>query len=168
MKKIVLILVLLCVAAYTFIPSVAVTDVHDVLRLHILAPGDSADEQALKLCVRDSVSQYLTPVVSRASSLEEAMYLVGAELDAIEDVARERVKQEGADVDVRVSLERCDFPDREYNGVVYPAGEYEALRIELGEAQGQNWWCVIFPPLCFGTPSPALRIKSFFKELFSW
>lgn len=122
-----------------------------VLRLHILANSDSEADQALKLRVRDA----LLPLFEAVPTYEDARAFVldhgAALLEACEAVLRaERVPY-----GVQLLLGVCDFPDRVYNGVPFPAGAYDALRVVLGDGAGHNWWCVLFPPLCIVTPDGA-------------
>ncbi|MBQ7032357.1 MAG: stage II sporulation protein R [Clostridia bacterium] len=121
----------------------------NVLRLHVLANSDAEEDQNLKLAVRDRLLQESrtlftdceTPAQSKAVFLQEKSKLTAA---AADEIARQ-----GYCYPVSVSLEKTYFPTKYYDGVAFPAGEYEAVRVEIGEAAGQNWWCVMFPPLCF-------------------
>ncbi len=121
----------------------------NVLRLHVLANSDSREDQNLKLLVRDRLlaeSRALfidctTPAESRAVFLREK--------EKLETAAREEIAANGYAYPVSLSLEKTYFPTRYYQNIALPAGEYDAVRVEIGEAAGQNWWCVMFPPLCF-------------------
>lgn len=114
-----------------------------VLRLHVLAASDSETDQALKLRARDAVMAYLTPLLADCGSRSEAERITEANLQAIAQIAADAAGQRAA-----VSLARESFTAREYDGFALPAGQYAALRIELEGGGGQNWWCVVFPPLC--------------------
>lgn len=116
-------------------------------RLHIIANSDSAADQAVKLQVRDAVVEYLTPLVSQAADSAEAEAIVAAELPNLERLAAGICQDYG--YGCRGEVGSFDFPAKRYGQTVLPAGEYRALRLNLGEAAGHNWWCVIFPPLCF-------------------
>ena len=120
----------------------------DVLRLHVLANSDSAEDQALKLQVRDRVLDYATAVLQRSADMTAAQQELQQELPRIESIARAAVAAEGYDYAVTASLGQAEFPLKEYDGFSLPAGEYTALRLVIGEGEGQNWWCVVFPPLC--------------------
>ncbi len=121
----------------------------NVLRLHILANSDSIDDQALKLKVRDRVLAYTAEILPESGeSLEAVEATVTEHLAQIEDVAQEIVREEGCDDPVTAELVEMEFEDRTYDTLVMPAGEYDALRITIGEAEGQNWWCVMYPALC--------------------
>ena len=115
-----------------------------LVRLHILAHSDSALEQGIKLDVRDAVLAYLEPKLEKTSDSSQAELVIMENIDGIARAAR-RVSQ-GRPVSVSLSTER--YPTRHYGSFALPAGEYRSLRVTLGEGQGQNWWCVVFPPLC--------------------
>jgi stage II sporulation protein R len=120
-----------------------------VVRLHVLANSDSAADQALKLQVRDAILARMPELFAGAQSQAEALQIVGGHLSEVEAIASQVVKDSGYDYPVHASVGRFDFPDRQYGEVELPAGTYEALRLEIGAAEGANWWCVLFPPLCF-------------------
>lgn len=116
-------------------------------RLHIIANSDSAADQALKLQVRDGVVAYLTPLLAEAETREQAEEIVVASLAQLEALAAGITADFGYGAKAEVG--RFDFPAKRYGEIYLPAGEYQALRLRLGEAAGHNWWCVLFPPLCF-------------------
>lgn len=121
----------------------------EVLRLHILANSDSAADQEVKLQVRDAVLETTGDLFSAAGTLEEAQAAAAENLPAIEDAARRVLEEEGYSYPVKAELTRMYFDTREYGeDTTLPAGEYQALRLSLGEAKGHNWWCVMFPPIC--------------------
>ena len=115
-----------------------------LVRLHVIAASDETAEQELKLRVRDNVLEYLTPVLDKAESPEEAQRIINGELTSIKAAAE--ACAEGRSVSVTLGQEY--YPTREYEGFTLPAGQYQSLRIILGEGKGHNWWCVVFPPLC--------------------
>ena len=121
----------------------------NVLRLHILANSDSIDDQALKLKVRDRILEYTDTLLSASGeTLEETEKTVAVHLDDMKAIAQKVVQQEGCSYTVDAQLVKMEFDDRTYGTLTMPAGEYDALRITLGEAKGQNWWCVMYPSLC--------------------
>ena len=124
-----------------------------VVRLHVLANSDSEEDQALKLLVRDAILERAEDLLSKSGDREEAEGLLRGRLLEFEQVAAAVIAQAGYDYPVRVELEDTQFPTKEYDGFTLPAGEYLALRVLIGEAKGQNWWCVVFPPLCLGSVS---------------
>ncbi len=118
-----------------------------IFRLHIIANSNSAEDQAVKLKVRDAVLEYEAEnldAVSAAKTREELMTHGAELLEIIEGVLRSN----GFDYGAQMLVGTFPFPDREYNGVLYPAGDYDAFRVILGDGAGENWWCVMFPPLC--------------------
>lgn len=119
-----------------------------VLRLHILANSNSSFDQNLKLKVRDKVVEFLTPKLENSTDLNETKKIISGNMDNIKNIASE-VVSEYADYPIAVSLNTSNFPTKHYQKVSFPAGEYEALKIIIGEGKGNNWWCVMFPPLCF-------------------
>ena len=130
----------------------------DLIRLHVLAHSDHPDDQAVKIKVRDAVIEYLTPHLAGAIDSSDARRIVSEQEEALEAVVRDTVADAGADYPVRLDTGRFEFPVRAYGGLVLPAGNYEAVRILLGEAEGKNWWCVLFPPLCFVSGTQATAV----------
>ena len=119
-----------------------------VVRLHVLANSDSEEDQALKLLVRDAVLERATALLERTESRAEAETLLRESLPELETIGEETVRANGYSYDVAAELEDTSFPTKDYDGFSLPAGEYLALRILIGAGAGQNWWCVVFPPLC--------------------
>lgn len=119
-----------------------------VVRLHVLAHSDSEEDQALKLVVRDAVLTEAEQLLSDTGSRAEAEGLLRGRLLELEALANETVRDAGYDYPVVVELKETEFPTRTYDGFSLPAGDYLALRVLIGDAAGQNWWCVVFPPLC--------------------
>lgn len=115
-----------------------------LVRLHVIAASDETAEQELKLRVRDNVLEYLTPVLDKAESPEEAQRIINGELTSIKATAEACAGGRS----VSVTLGQEYYPTREYEGFTLPAGQYQSLRVILGEGKGHNWWCVVFPPLC--------------------
>lgn len=116
----------------------------DLLRLHVIPVSDAPEEQELKLRVRDAVLAYLRPQLEQAPDRAAAIELLRADLEGVRRAAESAA--EGRRVQVTLGRER--YPLRQYEGFRLPAGEYESLRVVLGEGEGHNWWCVVFPPLC--------------------
>lgn len=115
-----------------------------LLRLHVIAASDEPEEQALKLRVRDAVLDYLSPLLEGAADRDAARAILACELENVRAAAE--TAAEGREVRVTLGQER--YPLRQYEGFTLPAGTYESLRVVLGEGEGQNWWCIVFPPLC--------------------
>ena len=121
----------------------------EVLRFHILANSDSEEDQALKITVRDRVLDYLDEEMPEATDAQETARWMRRHVEELEEVSRKTVTGQGYEYPVNAAVTTCWFPDRTYGDMTFPAGNYEALRIELGDAQGHNWWCVLYPGLCF-------------------
>lgn len=174
MKKLVLVLVVLaCLISGAVISSnyTAKENVSSAyLRIHIRANSNDEIDQGVKYAVKESVVNYLTPKISEVSTLDEAMVIIEGNLSEIENIANNVLKINGFLYFARASLNRENFPTRSYEDLVLSEGIYDALIIELGSAGGDNWWCVIYPPLCFvgkNTEGDKIRYKSFIYELFS-
>jgi stage II sporulation protein R len=120
-----------------------------VMRLHVLANSDTEEDQALKRAVRDAILAEVTPLFAEAGSAAKAKEIVRAALPQMEEIAARVVRSWGKSYTVRAEMGRFDFPGKAYGKVFLPAGLYEALRIQIGEAAGANWWCVLWPPMCF-------------------
>lgn len=120
-----------------------------VLRFHVLANSDSEEDQELKLMVRDAVGIYMNRLLENASSQEESVRIAETHLNEIEQIAEHVVREQGYDYPVQAVVEWTDFPDKTYGQYRMPAGRYEALRVLIGEGEGQNWWCVMYPNMCF-------------------
>lgn len=116
----------------------------NLVRLHVVAASDDEYEQALKLRVRDAVLAYLEPELEGAENSAAARELISARLEGIARAAYSAAEGRG----VSVSFSQEDYPTRQYEGFALPAGEYDSLRVVIGEGAGHNWWCVVFPPLC--------------------
>lgn len=124
-----------------------------VVRLHVLANSDSEEDQALKLQVRDAVTERTAALLEEASGRREAETVLRQHLPELKRLAAEAIAAADYGYSVEVELAETEFPTREYDGFSLPAGEYLALRVLIGEAAGRNWWCVVFPPLCTAAAS---------------
>lgn len=120
----------------------------EVLRFHVVADSDRKEDQELKLKVRDGVLEYLEEEMPD-ESISEIRSWVRGHTDQIEEVCRKVLSENNSDQTVSAAVTTCYFPDKTYGTVTFPAGNYEALRIELGAAEGHNWWCVLYPGLCY-------------------
>ncbi|MDR3591433.1 MAG: stage II sporulation protein R [Negativicutes bacterium] len=136
------------------------TGAGELIRLHILANSDSPEDQRVKLQVRDAVNNYLAPLLSEAPTAGAARQIVAEQREGILEVARAEVRRSGASYPVAMETGWFDFPLRSYGTLVLPAGRYEAVRILLGEGRGANWWCVLFPPLCFVDATGAVAVPA--------
>lgn len=121
----------------------------DLIRFHVVANSDSDEDQALKRAVRDAILEEMSPQLVKAQSVEEARQLIRDLGPEMERIAQRVIREWGKDYEARAEYGRFSFPTKSYGSLVLPAGEYEALQIKIGKAQGSNWWCVLFPALCF-------------------
>lgn len=121
----------------------------EVFRFHVLANSDREEDQKLKMMVKDDVIRYMKQSLPHTDSVEKTRVWAGTHLGEIQTVADHRIRREGFHYPVKVEVTTCYFPEKTYGDVTFPKGDYEALRIEIGQAEGQNWWCVLYPNLCF-------------------
>ena len=119
-----------------------------MIRLHVLANSDEQYDQDLKLLVRDKVLAEATALLEESADMQDARTRLENALPQLEQTARQEIAAQGYDYTVSARLENTEFPLKEYDGFALPAGEYLALRVLIGDAEGQNWWCVVYPPLC--------------------
>jgi stage II sporulation protein R len=120
-----------------------------IIRFHVIANSDSKDDQALKLKVRDKVLEYMQPKLKKSKSIEESRKVIKQNNEEIIAIANRVIKENGYNYSVRTTLSNENFPIKTYGNITLPQGEYEAYRIIIGTGKGQNWWCVMFPPVCF-------------------
>ncbi len=120
-----------------------------ILRFHVLANSDSQQDQQLKLQVRDVVGIYMGDLLKNAQSLEESQTITKQHLDDIEQIAYNEIVKRGYNYSAEASLETVEFPEKKYGDYTFPKGKYHALRLVIGTGCGQNWWCVMYPNLCF-------------------
>ena len=140
-------------------------DANAYLRVHIRANSNSAEDQEVKYKVRDEVVSYLTPIVAECNTKAEAMEKIGANLEGAAKVADETLKKYGYTYGARASLRQEEFPTRVYQEATLEAGVYDALILELGTGTGDNWWCVVYPPLCFGGSTCKVEYRSKIAEI---
>ena len=163
---------MVCVLVFFLIlgllPTHGEAEIYDkVVRLHVLAQSDSEQDQALKLKVRDAVLSYCADELLDCQSRAEAEERLGGMLERLTELADETVKKEGFDYTATVTLGVEEYPRKRYDGLCFPRGEYLSLRVILGEGEGQNWWCVLFPSLCLGSVSAKEQEKAFISAGFT-
>lgn len=137
------------ISAISYVNAVSEYIASSVFRLHVIANSDSDEDQSLKYKVRDSVLEYMNEIAKDCTSKEEVITLANEYQDEFKRIAKQVIQENGYNYDVTISIGNFEFPTKTYGDISLPAGNYDALRIEIGEAKGQNWWCVMFPPLCF-------------------
>lgn len=121
----------------------------EVFRLHVIANSDTEKDQELKLKVKTRIVEYLKEILGEDAGLEETKEAVLTHLTEIEQEAENFIEEQGFDYPVEAVVEKTYFPEKTYGDCTFPAGEYEALKVKIGSAKGQNWWCVLYPSLCF-------------------
>lgn len=120
-----------------------------LIRFHVIANSDSEEDQALKLKVRDRIIDKVSIKLEKAESLDQARDILNSSIEEVNSIAREVIIEEGFNYDVNTMLSNENFPDKIYGDYIFPQGTYEAYIVIIGSGEGQNWWCVMFPPLCF-------------------
>lgn len=120
-----------------------------ILRFHVVANSDSEEDQAVKLMVRDAVGSYMEPLLEGAKDREETVEIVEEHLDEVVQIAGEVLQENGFSYRADASVEMTYFPTKTYGQYTFPEGEYLALKVNLGESRGHNWWCVLYPNMCF-------------------
>ena len=126
-----------------------------LIRFHVIANSDNEEDQNLKLKVKNKVIDYLYPYLNNSQSLDESRQIIKDRMQEVKKLAEEVIKDNNYEYDIQVELSRENFPDKSYGNITLPQGNYEAFRIIIGDGQGKNWWCVMFPPLCFVDESKA-------------
>ena len=121
----------------------------EVFRLHVIANSDTEKDQELKLKVKTRIVEYLKEILGEDAGLEETKEAVLTHLTEIEQEAENIIEEQGFDYPIEAVVEKTYFPEKTYGDCTFPAGEYEALKVKIGSAKGQNWWCVLYPSLCF-------------------
>lgn len=137
------------VSAVSYVSAVSENIANSVFRLHVIANSDSAEDQALKLKVRDSLLLYMNNLSKNCSSKEEVIELAKQNQEQLKQIAEKTITENGFSYPVSVEIGISDFPTKTYGDISLPAGTYDALRVKIGDSKGKNWWCVMFPPLCF-------------------
>ncbi|MGY0374332.1 stage II sporulation protein R [Clostridium sp. JNZ J1-5] len=125
------------------------TIANKLIRFHVIANSDTTEDQALKLKVRDEILAYMAPKLKESKSIEESRKIIGENNEVIKEIAKKVIKKNGYNYSVDAKLSHENFPVKSYGNITLPQGNYEAYRVIIGNGEGRNWWCVMFPPLCF-------------------
>jgi len=144
LKRRILLFIALCL-----LPACAMSETSDYVRLHVIAADDTPQAQSLKLKVRDAVLECARPLLEDAPDANAAWDIVRAQSGTLLEAAAQCARANGYDGPVACQTGVFPFPDRQYGGITVPAGDYRALRVVIGAGQGRNWWCVLFPSLCY-------------------
>ena len=161
-----LLFIYISISAISYAQNISSDISNSVFRLHVLANSDSKEDQELKLKVRDALLKYMNSICSNCNSKESAISIVTKNKEIFEKIANKTIQDEGYTYTVKVNIGSYNFPTKHYGDISLPAGYYDALRIEIGEAKGHNWWCVMFPPLCFVDASSGI-VPEESKELLN-
>ena len=137
------------ICAFSYAQNISTDIADNVFRLHVLANSDSEEDQNLKYKVRDNLLSYMNEICGNCSNKQEAIALVEKNKENFRLIALNTIEGEGYSYDVNINIGNFEFPTKDYGDISLPAGFYDALRVKIGEAKGRNWWCVMFPPLCF-------------------
>ncbi len=137
------------ISAFSYVTSVSSQLEDSLFRLHVIANSDSKEDQDLKYIVRDKLIEYMNSISLNATNKEEAMQIAKEHINDFKQIAKQTIIDNGYSYNVEVEIGNFSFPTKTYGDISIPAGLYDALRVKIGEAKGQNWWCVMFPPLCF-------------------
>ncbi len=158
------------ICAISYAQNISTDIANSVFRLHVIANSDSEEDQNLKYIVRDNLLKYMNSICENCKTKEDAIAMVEKNKTAFEQIAMNTIKEQGYDYSIKINIGNFEFPTKDYGDISLPAGYYDALRVEIGEAKGKNWWCVMFPPLCFVDVSSGVvpdESKEFMKNSLS-
>lgn len=152
-KRLIIVLLLLIlfifISAISYVSAVSNNIANGVFRLHVIANSDSPEDQNLKYIVRDELIKYMNTLAKDCNSKQEVIEIAKNNISNFENIAKKTIKDNGFNYNVTVEIGNFDFPTKTYGDITLPAGTYDSLKIKIGKSEGQNWWCVMFPPLCF-------------------
>lgn len=140
---------------------------NSVFRLHVIANSNSEEDQNLKYLVRDELISYMNNLCTNVSSKEEAIFIAKEHSEDFNKIAKRVIREKGFDYDVKISIGNFAFPTKQYGDITLPSGFYDALKVEIGKSEGKNWWCVMFPTLCFVDVSNGIVPEESKEELQS-
>ena len=146
---IILFTIYIYICAYSYVNAISNNISDSIFRLHVIANSDSIKDQELKYLVRGNLIEYMNSLCTNCSSKEEVIMVANNHLENFKKIAKKTIKDQGYNYDVQVEIGNFEFPTKTYGDISFPAGYYDALKVKIGKAQGKNWWCVMFPPLCF-------------------
>lgn len=137
----------ICAISYTNAVCSSISD--SVFRLHVIANSDSPQDQELKYIVRNNILEYMNSLTDGTTSKDEIIQIIYTNLENFKQIGQKTIYENGFNYDVTVEVGNFEIPTKTYGDISFPSGFYDALKIKIGNASGQNWWCVMFPPLCF-------------------
>ncbi len=137
------------ISAYSYVNAVSKDLSNNVFRLHVIANSNSDEDQNLKYIIRDKILEYVNSISQNISTKEEMITLLNENINQIKYIAQKSINDNGYSYNVNIEIGNFAFPTKNYGDITFPSGYYDALKVEIGNAEGKNWWCVMFPPLCF-------------------
>ena len=146
---IVLFAIFIFTCAYSYVSAISDNLYNSIFRLHVIANSDSESDQNLKCIVRDSLINYMNDNCNNLSTKDKVVSYAKNNLSNLQKIAENTVQEQGFNYPVSVEIGNFEFPTKKYGDIVFPAGFYDAIRVKIGKSAGKNWWCVMFPPLCF-------------------
>lgn len=165
-----LLIIYFFICAYSYANALSTDISTSIFRLHVIANSDSEEDQNLKYLVRDAIISYMNNLIKKCSTKQEVIYTVNEHLEDFKTVAQNIIYEKGYNYTVNLEIGNFYFPTKTYGDISLPSGLYDALRIKIGKAEGKNWWCVLFPPLCFVDVSSGIvpdESKEIIKENIS-
>lgn len=144
-----LLFIYLSICALSYVNAVSSNIQNSVFRLHVIANSNQEEDQNLKYLVRDKILEYINSISQDYNTKEDIIKIANSNIEEIKKIAENVVLENGYNYPIKVSIGNFAFPTKTYGDITFPAGFYDALKVEIGEAEGKNWWCVMFPPLCF-------------------
>ena len=161
----ILFLIYIFFSAYSYVSAISDNMYNSVFRLHVIANSDSDEDQNLKYIVRDNLINYMNEKTNTFTSKEDIIEYAKNHIEDLKNIAEMTVKEQGYNYPVTVEIGNFEFPTKTYGDISFPAGNYDALRVKIGNANGRNWWCVMFPPLCFVDVSTGIVPETSKEEL---
>jgi len=144
-----LLFIYILISAHSYASAISTNLSEAVFRLHVIANSDSVEDQSLKLKIRDALIEYMNNLCANCSTKQEAISIAQTHKSDFQKIAEQTIANNGYNNSVKITIGNFYFPTKNYGDISLPAGLYDALKVEIGEANGQNWWCVMFPSLCF-------------------
>jgi len=144
-----LLFIYILISAHSYASAISTNLSEAVFRLHVIANSDSVEDQSLKLKIRDALIEYMNNLCANCSTKQEAISIAQTHKSDFQKIAEQTIANNGYNNSVKITIGNFYFPTKNYGDISLPAGLYDALKVEIGEANGQNWWCVMYPSLCF-------------------
>ncbi len=152
----ILLVIYIFISAYSYVSKISNGLSNNVFRLHVIANSDSIEDQNLKYIVRDNLIAYMDKLCINCSTKQEVIDIANENVENFKTIAEQTIRENGFSYPVNIEIGNYEFPTKTYGDISFPTGSYDALKVEIGKATGQNWWCVMFPPLCFISPSAGI------------